>query len=158
MRRTYTYLMMVFWLTVPAVASAGKLHYSDNSWIAPDTVNVSGFEDNSLIHKVVEPWYDRFPTYTDLGNKERMNEAARDREKDADSSGKDSRSYSNILSPSFERIDGHSSVNGHSRGSNPWWETRSESDPMVRDLSRMDGGGFSSPGNGGGSVPSYHGR
>jgi len=85
---------------------------------------------------VVERWYDRFPTYSDLGTKERMDEAARDREKNADSSGKDTRSYDNVLSPSFDRIDGHSSVNGHSPGSVPWWGTRSEGDPMIRELSR----------------------
>ena len=105
MPRTYAYLLVVFFLTAPTVASA-------------------------------EPWYDRFGTYFELGNKERMNEAARDREKDADSAGKDTRSYDKVLSPSFDSIDGHSSVNGHSSGADLWWGPQSPGDPMIRELSR----------------------
>lgn len=155
MLRTYAYLLVVFLFTMPAVASAGRVHYSGNSWVAPDTVNGSGIESNSLIHHVAEPWFDRFGTYFELGNKERMNETAREREKEADSAGKDTRSYDNVLGPSFDIPD---SVDGHSPAVDPWWGRRSSADPMVQDLSRMDGGGFSSPGNGGSSVPGYHGR
>jgi hypothetical protein len=48
------------------------------------------------------------------------------------------------------------SVDGASRALD---RGRSSADPMVQDLSRMDGGGFSSPDSSSwGSVPGYHGR
>lgn len=150
-------LLAVVWLTLPTSASAHTWPHVGERWSDRSTVVQNWLERDPLIHHVAEPWYDRFPTYTDLGNKERINEAARDREKEADSAGKDRRSYDKVLGPSFDSIDGDSSVNGHARAVDPWWGRRSSADPMVQDLSRMDGGGFSSSGNGG-SVPGYHGR
>ncbi len=155
MLRTYAYLMVIFLLTVPTAAIAGRLHYSGNSWIASNPINGSSIEDNSLIHHVAEPWHDRFGTYFELGNKERMNEAVRDREKGADSAGIDARSYDTFLGPSFDIPD---SVDGHSRAADPWLGRQSLSDPMVQDFSRMDGGGFSSPSHAGGSAPGSYRR
>jgi hypothetical protein len=130
-------LLAVVWFTLPTSASANTLPHVGERWTDRYTVDQGWFEQDPLIHAVVERWFDRFPTYTtDLGTKERMDEAARDREKDADSSGKDTRSYDKVLGPSFDSIDGHSSINGYSPGSDPWWGTRSEGDPMVRELSR----------------------
>jgi hypothetical protein len=126
-------LLAVVWFTLPTSASANTWPHVGERWSDRSTVVQGWLEQDPLIHAVIERWYDRFPTYTDLGTKERKDEAARDREKDADSSGKDTRSYDNVLSPSF---DIPNSVNGYSRGSDPWWGTRSEGDPMVRELSR----------------------
>ncbi len=39
------------------------------------------------------------------------------------------------------------SVDGHSQRQGPWWDRRPSGDPSVRDLSRMDGGGFAPPGS-----------
>ncbi len=134
MRNIYAYLLSIVWFTIPVSVLAGTLPHLGERWSDRYTVNQGWLEKDPLIHAVVERWYDRFPTYTDdLGTKERMDEAARDREKDADSSGKDTRSYDNVLGPSFDMPN---SVNGYSRGSDPWWGTRSEGDPMVRELSR----------------------
>jgi hypothetical protein len=136
MRNIYAYLLSVVWFTVPVSVLASTMPQPGERWTDRYTVDQGWFEQDPLIHAVVERWFDRFPRYTDLGTKERMDEAARDREKDADSSGKDSRSYDNVLSPSFDTIDGHSSINGHSPNPDPWWGRRSVGDPMVRELSR----------------------
>jgi len=136
MRNIYAYLLSVVWFTVPVSVLAGTLPQLGERWGDRSTVVQHWVEQNQLIHHVVERWYDRFPTYTDLGTKERKDEAARNREKDTDSSGKDTRSYDNVLSPSFDSIDGHSSVNGYSDMPNLWWERRPSADPMIRELSR----------------------
>jgi hypothetical protein len=133
MRNIYAYLLSVVWFTVPVTVLAGTMPQPGERWSDRSTVVQDWLEQDPLIHAVVERWYDRFPTYTDLGNKERMDEAARDREKDADSSGKDTRSYDNVLSPSFDMPN---SVNGYSPSSDPWWGRRPEGDPMIRELSR----------------------
>ncbi len=128
-------LLAVVWFTLPTSASAKTWPHIGGQWSDRSTIAQDWLEQDPLIHAVVERWFDRFPTYTDLGTKERTDEAARDRENDA-ASGKDSRSYDKALSPSFDRIDGHSSVNGHSPSTDPWWGRRSEGDPMIRELSR----------------------
>lgn len=70
---------------------------------------------------------------------------------------KGSQSSSDSLSPS---ADLPPSVHGHTGGVDRPFSGGSPSagDPAVQDLSRMDGGGFSSPGSSWGSVPGYHGR
>jgi hypothetical protein len=133
MRNIYAYLLSVVWFTIPVSVLAGTLPHLGERWTDRYTVDQGWFEQDPLIHAVVERWYDRFPTYSDLGTKERMDEAARDREKDADSSAKDTRSYDNVLSPSFDMPN---SVNGYSPSSDPWWGRRPEGDPMIRELSR----------------------
>ena len=133
MRNIYAYLLSVVWFTAPMSVLAGTLPQLGERWTDRYTVVQGWVEQDPLSHAVVERWHDRFPTYTDLGNKERIDEAARDREKDADSSGKDTRSYDHVLSPSFDMPN---SVNGYSRGSDPWWGARPEGDPMIRELSR----------------------
>lgn len=126
-------LLAVVWFTFPTSASANTWPHVGERWGNRPIVVQHWVVQDPLIHAVVERWYDRFPTYTDLGNKERRDEAARDREKDADSSGKDIRSYDTVLSPSFDMPN---SINGYSRGSDPWWGARSEGDLMIRELSR----------------------
>lgn len=133
MRNIYAYLLAVVWFTLPTSASANTWLHVGERWSDRSTVVQGWLEQDPLIHVVVERWFDRFPTYTDLGTKERMDEAARDREKDADSSGKDTRSYDKVLGPSFDMPN---SVNGYSRGSDPWWGARPEGDLMIRELSR----------------------
>ncbi|UVT14601.1 MAG: hypothetical protein H8K04_12155 [Nitrospira sp.] len=53
-------------------------------------------------------------------------------------------SYSDALGPSF---DIPSSLKGDPATSDPWFGRRSSGDPSVKDLSRMDGGGFAPPGS-----------
>ncbi|OQW30546.1 MAG: hypothetical protein A4E19_09560 [Nitrospira sp. SG-bin1] len=183
MVRTCAYLLMVFWLSAPTVASAGRLPYSGNPWTAPDTVNVSRIEANSLIHKMVERYRCedsemnanapksfilKVQQRPDLGGKGIYSYSSDEllsgtwggkltgeREARDRSSDRDTKSYSDFLGPSFDIPD---SVDGHSGAVDPWWGRRSSADPMVQDLSHMDGGGFSSPGHAGGSAPGYHGR
>jgi len=132
-------LSIGIWLTLPVLTSANGLQYSEGNRNAPE----------SFILKVQEWEKERGGSWIPSYGGEMFRES-RDRSSDTDT-----RSYSDSLGPSFDLPD---SVDGTSRSVNPWWDRPSSADPMVRDLSGMDGGGFSSPGNGGGSVPGYHGR
>ena len=130
-------LLAVVWLTLPTSASAYTWLEGGGRWSDQYTVFQGWLEQNPLIQAVSGHWMDGYSpleTYTsDLRDKGRKDEAARDREKGTDSAGQDTRSYDNVLGPTFDMPN---SVNGYSSGSDPWWGRRLEGDPMVRDLSR----------------------
>ena len=139
-RTIYVCLLSIgIWSTLPNLASANGLQYSE------ENPNVS----SPFILKVQEWEKERGgPRISSYGSE--MFRESRDKSSDTDM-----RSYSDFLSPSF---DTPKSVDGHSQTVDPGGARRSSADPMVQDLSRMDGGGFSSSGSGGGSAPAYHGR
>ena len=76
------------------------------------------------------------------------------RDKTDNTNNQDTRSYSDFLGPTFD----NPSVKGEPSTYDSWWDNQSSADPMVKDLSRNDGGGFSSEGSGAGSVPGSHGK
>jgi len=127
----YTLVLMGVSLTMPVLASANRLPYSEENRSAP----------SSFILKVqTERWELDRP---DLGGKGVFSydsELSREPKlfrKSTDKSSDTEKSYSDSLGPSFDMsksIDGHFQRQGPSSG-----------DPSVRDLSGM-GGGFSPPG------------
>lgn len=138
MKYTTILVMMGVGLIMPLLVSANGLRYSEES---------RSIHSSSILK--VQEWKE------ERGGISYGSEMFRDSRDRSSDSEKDTRSYSEPLGPSF---DIPKSVDGHSRAVDPWWERRSSADPMVEDLSRKDGGGFSSPGDAGGSVPGYHGR
>ncbi len=136
----YSLVLMGVSLTMPVLASANGLQYSEENRNAP----------SSFILKVQQR-----PDH--LGSKgvysidsELFRDRGMFRESPDRSSDTDMRSYSDSLGPSF---DVPNSVQGHTGGiDRPFFfgGNQLEGDPSVQSLS--------SPGNGGGSVPGYNGR
>lgn len=124
----YTLVLMGVSLTMPVLASANGLQYSEENRNAPSSfiLKVQSFEGWIGGREVKE---------RDLIRREY---SSQDRSSDTDT-----KSYSNFLGPSF---DTPNSVDGHSQRQGPWWDRRSSGDPSVKDLSGMDGGGFAPPG------------
>lgn len=148
MKYIYPCLLVIsVWLAVPGLVSAKGLPYSAENWSAQD----------SFILKVqtTEYWETDRPPLGGKGIYSYGSELFREPElfRESRESERESRDRStDIQSPS---ADIPPSVHGHTGGVGG---SPSGGDPMVHDLSRMDGGGFSSPGNAEGSVPGYNGR
>jgi hypothetical protein len=146
---------VVLYAIVPAAVSAERLSYSG---VGPG-VSQHWFERNPSLYNVAESMFkERFGMQPDTSY---YGDTVRDQAGEHRSAGEKSDTFSDQptrdrsgISPGFS-----DSVNGRLSGPGLGFSGgRSSADPMVEDLSRIDGGGFSSSGNGGGSVPGYNGR
>jgi|GEM_PF-5872476 len=149
-------LVASVWLAVPVLVSAKGLPYSAESRSA---------QNSFIILKVqTERWeLDRPP----LGGKgiysygsDELFSGTWGGKITGERESRDSSSVTDTQSFSSPSPDISPSVNGYTGGvDRPFFGgSPSGGDPAVQGLSRMDGGGFSSSGSGGGSVPGYHGR
>lgn len=134
-------LMMLGWFTVPGFVSADWSPYSQRYWTDRHTVDRGMLERDSLINRV------DFPTFHDafgltLGKDKDTRESERDRGSDSAVSGKGMRSYDTPLGPSF---DMPASVNGHSDRPDPWWGSRTQGEPMLKDLKNLNRDPMRSP-------------
>ena len=134
-------------VAMPTFASANGLQYSGGRWN----------EQSSLVLKVQEWEKERGGSWIPSYGSELFREPELLRESRETEMRSKSDSHGPSLGPS---VDMPGSVDGHTGGvDRPFFGGRpSGGDPSVEDLSRMDGGGFSSPGSSWGSVPGYHGR
>lgn len=141
MRQIYLSLMILGWCMVPNFVSADWSPYSQRHRTDHHTVDRDVIERDSLIHRV------EFPTFHDafgltLGKGRDTRESERDHGSDSAISGKGIRSYDTPLSPSFDIPD---SVDGHSDRPDPWWGSRTQGEPMLKDMRDMNRDPMRSP-------------
>ena len=123
-------VMILGWFVGPAAVSADWSIYSQWRWTDRYTVDRSVLKRNSLIHRVDSPTlHDAFGLT--LGKGRDTRESERDRGSDSAISGKGIRSYDTPLGPSFDIPD---SVDGRSDRPDPWWGSRTQGEPMLKDL------------------------
>jgi len=139
---TVSLVSVVMYAIVPVAASAESLSYSGTG----PRVFQHWFERNPSLYNVAEGLFkDRFGLAPDTSYyDDTVNSHTRERfkEKSGDSMSDQPTRDSGNVSPGFS-----GSINGHSNGlSSGFGDGRSSADPSVRDLSRMDGGGFAPPG------------
>lgn len=137
---------------VPVAVSAESLLYRGAGY----GVSQHWFERNSSLYKVFDDRFGMPPRTSYYGDTVRDQPGERSViSTDQGGALPDLGDTGRSLSPS---ADVPGSVHGFTGGPDrPFFlGSQSEADPMVQDLSRMNGGGFSSPG--GGSAPGYHGR
>lgn len=141
MRQICLSLIILGWCLVPDFVSADWSPYSKWSWTDRHTIDHVLLERDSLIHRVLTPTFQEHFGLT-LGSDKDKSESARDRGSDSAGSGKGMRSYDTPLGPSFDIPD---SVDGHFRLSNPWWERRTEGEPMLKDMKDVNRDPMRSP-------------
>ena len=134
-------VMILGWSGIPAVVAADGATYSHRYWTDRHTADRGWLERDSLITHV------EFPTFHDafgltLGRDKDKSESVRDRGSDSAISGTGMRSYDTPLGPSFDIPD---SVDGHSRMSDPGWGSRTEGEPMRKDLKDLNRDPMRSP-------------
>ena len=135
-------LWIALWFTLPVFASI-------------DTVILgSGTNAKALKVQGPGPGSQDFRGSGRSYSSEDLFDESRDRTDNSNNNNKDTRSYSDFLGPSFD----NPGTKDDSSKYDSWWDNQSSADPMVKDLSRKDGGGFSSEGSGAGSVPGFHGK
>ncbi len=130
MRQICLSLIILGWCVVPVVVSADWSTYPQWHWTDRHTIGLGVIERDPLIHHV------EFPTFHDafgltLGRDKGTRESEHDRGSDSAISGKGMRSYDTPLSPSF---DIPYSVDGHSDRPDPWWGSRTQGEPMLKDM------------------------
>lgn len=139
MRQMYIPLMILGWFIGPVVVSADWSIYSQ--WRDRHTIDLGVIDQNSLIHRIDSPtFHDAFGLM--LGRGRDTRESERDRGSDSAISGRGIRSYDTPLGPSFDIPD---SVDGHSNRPDPWWGSRTQGEPMLKDLKDVNRDPMRSP-------------
>ena len=121
-------LWISVWVTLPVFASTERV---------PDSGR-NGNTPTSIILKV-QDWHKErggtgiFSYGSEMFGESWDRSSERDRRSDSAISGTGMRSYDTPLGPSFDMPD---SVNGHSDRPDPWWGSRTQGEPMLKDLNR----------------------
>jgi hypothetical protein len=141
MRQIYLSLMILGWCVVPNFVSADWSTYSKRHRTDHHTVDRDVIERDSLIQRV------EFPTFHDafgltLGKGRDTRESERDRGSDSAISGKGMQSFDTPLGPRFDIPE---SVHGHSDRPDPWWGSRTQGEPMLKDMRDVNRDPMKSP-------------
>lgn len=139
MRQMSIPLMILGWFVGPVIVLADWSTYPQ--WRDRHTIDLGVFERDRLIHHA------EFPTFHDafgltLGRDKDTRESKPDRGSESAISGKGMRSYDTPLGPSF---DIPASVDGHSDRPDPWWGSRTQGEPMLKDLKGVNRDPMRSP-------------
>ncbi len=134
-------LMMLGWFVGPTIVAAGWSPSSQWHWTDRHTVDGGVFERDSLIHRVLTPTFQEHFGLT-LGKEKDRSESEHNRGSDSAISGKGMQSYD---TPLDSRFDIPASVDGHSDRPDPWWGSRTQGEPMLKDLKGLNRDPMRSP-------------